>query len=118
MKGIEFVEIFQEKPIYNQLTFERVEIPFKKKAKFKFLQLLNPGFDSRIKVYYKYTEQGTDLTKKYFIIKDDGQLLDIKEKDYEGLFNTLYGDCAEMMALFPNGGLNYQNISTHVYTYD
>lgn len=118
LKSAELKDRLQQEAQYNYLTFERVEMPSKNKKKYKFLQLLNPGFDSRIKVYFKYSGEEADAAKKYFIVKDGGAPLDIKEKDYRDVFGMLFNDCPKMKTLFPNGGKNYQNISVHVYTYD
>lgn len=107
-------EAQQAKPEFNYLTFERVVMP--KNGKFKFLQLLNPGFDSRVKVYYKYSGEGKP--PNYYYAKDGGPIEELKPKDYSSVFNQLFGDCPAVKKAFTGGGANYDNFSVHVYVYD
>lgn len=99
------------KPEYNLLTFLRIE---HKPGKYRFFQLLNPGFDSRIKVFYKYTQEGQPAN--YFVSKDGGELMEIKSNKYKDAYKMLFSDCAELMKNMPSG--IYEDMAFHVYAYE
>ena len=81
--------------------FEQALLPGKKPV-YVLLQLVNPGFDSKIKVYDDPRAQETasiggitgGMLKSYYIVRG-GNALRVKKSDYKDLFNEIYGDCAE-----------------------
>ncbi|MFK5855699.1 MAG: hypothetical protein QM503_06175 [Bacteroidota bacterium] len=89
----------------NLVRFNSVEYN-KKKGKKAMLQLINWGFDQKLKVYPDpASESGTTSVtgiavsggqiKSYFIVKGD-QTFTVNKKSYKKLYNGIYGDCSEM----------------------
>ena len=89
----------------NLVRFNSVEYN-KKKGKKALLQLINWGFDQKLKVYPDpNSESGTTSVdgiavsggqiKSYFIIKGD-ETFTVDKKSYKKLYNEIYGDCKEM----------------------
>jgi len=89
----------------NLVRFNSVEYN-KKKGKKVLLQLINWGFDQKLKVYPDPNSEsgitsvnGTAVTggliKSYFIIKGDETFI-VDKKSYKKLYSTIYSDCSEM----------------------
>jgi hypothetical protein len=89
----------------NLVRFNSVEYN-KKKGKKALLQLINWGFDQKLKVYPDpNSESGTtsvngiDVSggkiKSYFIIKG-AETFTINKKSYKKLYDTIFDDCKEM----------------------
>ncbi len=92
-----------------------------KNNKKALLQLVNYGFDQKLKVYPDpnsesgvTTINGTPVTggqiKAYFIVKGDNSFK-VNKKSYKKLYNVIFGDCSEME-------VNYKTISINNITHD
>lgn len=102
------------------------------KTKYALLQLLNPGFDSKIKVYSDPAGQKTSTTtiggmavtggedKSYLVVKGGIKAERVKKKDYNESFAMLFGDCPELIKNFSASGekLSFFDFATHVFDYD
>lgn len=102
---------------------------------FGLLQLLNPGFDSRIKVYALEIDEGNTtsledenagisriaITSKpkitYLFIKGD-EAMKVKRSNYKSRFAELYSDCPEMVSKYEGEDIKWKDIESHVLTYD
>jgi len=111
------------------LIFEQALIN-RKKDKPRLLQLLNPGFDSKIKVFVDPTANetggigmgGMKITggedKSFLLVKDQTKAVKIKKKKYKKEFSNLFGDCNQMMEIFGGSKTKFQDMAGHVYAYD
>ena len=123
--NLDFNEIIER----EYIIFEQALLP-KKKDKYALLQLLNPGFDNRIKVYENPTGQETgtmsvgDVTvtggmeKSYLVVKDGEKSMKVKKGKYNKNFQTLFGDCEEMMKMYVDQKVKFNHMAYHVLHYD
>ncbi len=85
---------------YNAVVYN------KKKSKVALLQLINYGFDQKLKVYPDPNSESGITTvndvavaggeiKAFFVIKGEESFL-INKKSYKKLYNTLFDNCEEM----------------------
>lgn len=92
------------------------------------LQLVNPGFDSQIRVYDDpfaaettgVSIGGVQLTggmDKSFYVKADGKVFRLKKKNYDDKFKELFGGCPAVMNKY---GKNFawRDFCTHVFMFD
>ncbi|MFK7810544.1 MAG: hypothetical protein AB8F74_22245 [Saprospiraceae bacterium] len=89
--------------------FETVEVMTKKKKRTALMQLLNPAYAHKVRVYHNpwATETaglnygGVKLTggdtKSFYVKVGDKIAFLIKKKDYSKLFKELYGDCKDFI---------------------
>lgn len=122
----DFSEVEDREYIY----YERVELP-KKKGKYVLAQLLNPGFDSKIKVYDNPIGSETGVTsiggmdisggdaKTYLVTKvgKEGTAL-VKKKDYDEHFAWLYEDCAKVADAYTDKDRKFKYFAEHIFAYD
>jgi hypothetical protein len=110
------------------LIFETAQSA-KKGDKFCLLQLLNPGFDSKIKVYAcgggKTMGIGIGqinitggMDKSYYFVKRGKNTVKVTKGNYKDDFKVLYGDCPEMISYFQGDKIKWSDVATHVFVYD
>jgi len=111
------------------MTLEQALLP-KKKNKYRLLQLLNPGFDSQIKVYQDPNAKktmgvgvgGVNLiggeAKSYLIVKNGEKAILVKKKKYKKQFAQLFGDSPEVMKLKEEGKIKFKEFANHTFIYD
>ena len=101
----------------------------KKTDTYRLLQLLNPGFDSKIKVFATETGKtggtsigGIKLTggmdKAYLFVKGDEKAVMVKKSSYRKNFEELYSDCPEMLSVFEGDRIKWNDVAGHVFVYD
>jgi hypothetical protein len=110
------------------IIYEQALLP-KKKDKYRLLQLLNPGFDQRIKVYQDPNAKetagvkvgGAKLVggddKSYLVVKDGAKSDQIKKNKYKKEFPILFGDC-DLAKVMDNSKMKFKNFAAHVFVYD
>lgn len=80
--------------------FERVKVMVGKKKMFLLLQLANPDFDKKVKVYHSTCEATTDefgLAKSYFVkLEYDPFGSKLEKKKYEVKSSMLWGRCSSL----------------------
>lgn len=125
MVELDFNEIIQR----EYIIFEQALLP-KKKNKYALLQLLNPGFDNRIKVYENPTGQETGTMtvgdvavtggkeKSYLVVKDGKKSVKVKKGSYNKGFSLLFADCEEMMKMYGQRKVKFNDMVYHVLHYD
>jgi hypothetical protein len=109
--------------------FETTEVMIKKDKKTLLLQLLNPGFASKIKVYYDpyagetasfgvggITVAGGDA-KSYYFKKGTEVAFRMHKKNYDEEWEHLYGDCKSMQTEF-KGKMMWSKVEKHLFYYD
>ena len=105
--------------------FERALKP-KKKDKYQMMQLLNPGWDTLIKVYQDPSAKKSmsvggvvgGVVKSYLIVKNGNKSIKLKKKKYKKEFANLFGDCDEMMNKFGNEKIKWNDFAKHVHSYE
>lgn len=106
MEMVANAEIHLTKPEKNNLeqigTREYIiweQVKHYKKDKFLLLQLINPDFDSKIKVYAVPVPSSSEITNdniSYYVVKD-GVTKKMNNKDYKkGGYAELFSDCPSM----------------------
>lgn len=117
-----------KKVINTQFVFEH---PFKteKKVKPEMRQLLNPVYDTKIKIFpdpnanqsRSISIKGEPLSSSkidaYIFVKGD-EIFYVKSTSYEKDFVRLFGDCKVMMQAVPPNQIVFEGISGHVLLYD
>jgi len=113
---------FSELAEREYTIYEPVEV---KTEVYRLHQLMNPGFDSKIKVYYLVTgsfdehqEIANSELSNLTVVKADRSQIKVKEGKYKKrYFEELYGDC-EMMMNYPADERQFKYFAEHVYVYD
>ncbi len=109
----------------NLVRFNSVEYNTKKGKK-ALLQLINYGFDQKLKVYPDpYSESGVtsvggvDVSggqiRTYFVVKGD-ESFKLNKKSYKNLYNTIFGDC-EAMKVDPKS-ISIENLCEDILKYN
>lgn len=133
-KMYDATEWTEDQSIHNEFVkkgyvfFETTEVLIKKKKMTLLLQLLNPGFAKKIKVYFDpYADEtmavgfgginvaGGDA-KSYYVKKGDAVAFKLQKKNYEEEFENLYGDCPELKKEFAKK-LGWSNVEKHIFFY-
>lgn len=107
----------------DYVIWEQVELP--SGEGFVMMQLLNPGFDNKMKVYFKPTmDQGqmsignvtiSDGKSTEYLVLKNGITYDVDKKFYKkGGYVELFGDCEYMKQLQPD----FQDFAREVFIYD
>jgi hypothetical protein len=101
-----------------------------KKNKYALLQLLNPGFDSMIKVFqdpFAVETNGISIgvasitgeeDNSYLFVKDNERAFKVKKGSYKKDFDDIFGDCPKMMMAYGGEKLKFKNAPEHVWVYD
>jgi hypothetical protein len=131
------------KQIFNReyIVYERVLLPSGKR--YVLMQKLNPGFDSKIKVFYSNGSRKTsgiglpalptvsvgpirgnrimltgDMQRVYWISKNNGNVFKVKKGRYnKKKFKSIFGDVPEMLETF-HRPYRLKNFPEHVFFYD
>lgn len=133
-KSTDLTEISKDRSMHNEFVkkgyvyFETTDVLIKKKKMNLLLQLLNPGFSEKIKVYFDpYADETMSVgvggfkvaggdAKSYYFKKGDAVAFKMHKKNYEEEFESLYGDCPELKKEFTKK-LGWSNVEKHVYFY-
>jgi hypothetical protein len=101
----------------------------KKTGTYRLLQLLNPGFDNKIKVFAEPSKKtgglsmgGLQLTggeaRAYLFVKGKEKAVEVKKGSYPQNFEELYSDCPEMLSTFQGEKIKWDDVALHVFAYD
>lgn len=108
--------------------FEQAKVEFKNETPTLLLQLLNPGFSSKIKVFYDPYAQETggfamgDLKltggedKSYYVQVGNNVAAKTKKKDYDAAFRNFYADCPDLIKKIEKD-LKWSDFAKHIYAY-
>ena len=111
------------------LVFEQALIN-RKKDKPRLLQILNPGFDSKIKVYADPNAKQTKglklggikatggADKSYLLVKNQAKAVKVKKGKYDKGFEELFNDCEVMTDHFGGSKIKFKDLAAHVFVYD
>lgn len=101
-----------------------------KASKLRLMQLLNPGFDSQIKVFADPNAKetmgvgvgGMKLTggadKSYLFVQNDEKAVLVKKGSYKKNFEELYAKCPAMLQAFSGEKIKWADVAGHVFAYD
>lgn len=98
----------------------------KKKDKYRLMQLVNPGFDSRIQVFDhpggKESKGIGGITggkeKSYLVVVDGQKSVTVKKGDYKKLFGDIYQDCPAFTEVVGDQKIKFWDMAAHVFAYD
>lgn len=109
--------------------FETSEVMIKDDKMSLLLQLLNPGFAEKIRVYFDprasetasvgiggFTVAGGDA-KSYYVKKGKEVAFKLEKKNYEKNQELLYGDCKDLKSKFKTKKLEWTDLAQHIYKY-
>jgi hypothetical protein len=110
------------------VIFETALTPKKNDTK-RLLQILNAGFDSRLKVFADPTAKtsglnvgGIQLTggedKAYLFVKGGEKAFTVKKGSYSKNFEELFGDCPKMIEAYKNNKIKWEDVALHVFYYN
>ena len=110
------------------VIFETALTPKKKDTK-RLLQLLNAGFDSKLKVFSEPGAKtgglnigGLQLTggedKAYLFVKGGEKAFEVKKGSYSKNFEELFGDCPKMIEAYKNNKIKWDDVALHVFYYN
>lgn len=96
------------------------------KGKAKVLQLVNPGYDSKIKIYRNPTaiqeggdqfESGEEMSY-YALKKGNSEALKVRKGDYDKYFQLFFSDCPELMQAVDKEKPRWSDFASHVFIYN
>jgi hypothetical protein len=110
------------------VIFETALTPKKNDTK-KLMQLLNAGFDSKIKVFDDPSAKtgglavgGIQVTggedKGYLFVKGGEKAIAVKKGSYAKDFVELFGDCPKMLEAYKNQKIKWDDVALHIFYYD
>ena len=107
------------------VLFETATTPRQKEPK-RILQLLNPGFDSKIKVFAGPNAKtgglslgGIQVTggedRVCLFVKGGEEAFKVKKGYYRENFRELYSDCPQMLDQFQGEKIRWDDVALHIY---
>jgi hypothetical protein len=118
---------FEEISNREWVIYEQALLP-KKKEKYALLQLLNPGFDSRIKIYQNPDANETGQTSiggfsvaggedtSYLMVKDGAKSSKVKKGSYKKSFPEIFDGCEALQEY--QGKPRFQDFAAHVFLFN
>jgi len=109
--------------------FENCTVALKKGTETLLMQLVNPAFAQKTKVFYNpYTSETTSysvggfkvaggIAESYYIQRGDAPAYLISKKTYKKEFPKFFGDCKDLVKHFKNT-VKWSEFEGHVYYYD
>ena len=101
-----------------------------KKGTLRLMQLLNPGFDSKIKVFADpnamtsstLAVKGVQLAggedKSFLMVQNDSKAVVVRKATYAKNFEELYKACPEMVKNFSGSKVKWEDMAGHVFAFD
>jgi hypothetical protein len=109
--------------------FENCEVVLKKGTEMLLMQLVNPGFASKIKVFYDPYARETasigvggmtvagGIAKSYYVQYGNNKAYKLLSKDYKDEWSKLYNNCSELNKEFATKK-EWKYFENHVHFYD
>lgn len=107
------------------VLFETTEVMIKKKKRTLLLQLVNPGYQSKIRVYFDpFAKESASLgiggfnvagggAKSYYIKKGEEVAYKLTSKEYKKDWKNIYNECSGIENAF-EGKMKWNDFSKHV----
>ncbi len=111
------------------LIYEQVLLPRRKKEKYALMQLLNPGFSGRIKVFHNANADETmpirlggirvvgGEDRSYIVVKDNQQAIFVRKAGFVKDFGQLFGDSPDFIKKSTRRP-KFKNFASHVEEYN
>ncbi len=111
------------------LIYEQVLLPRRKKEKYALMQLLNPGFSGRVKVFHNANSSETmpvsigglrvvgGEDRSYIVVKDNKQAVFVRKAGFVKDFARLFGDRPEFIKKASKRP-KFRNFASHVQEYN
>ncbi len=127
VKGLENEAFAAVLPAGDWMFFERQRLPQKREF-YQFMQLLNPGFDNKIKVYAHPEGESTgglegngvqltgSMENIYYVSVNGTNVIEYQQMGYrKNALADLYGNCEAIAGIEK---LRWKDFPKHVFTYD
>jgi len=117
-------DIFQKGYVY----FEKSDVRIKKKTRTLLLQLLNPSFSAKVKIYHDPLAKETlsagiggvkvagGHAKSYYIKKGDNTAYRVLKKTYKEEYKMIFEDCSSLVEQIDTNR-NWVDFVGHIYKY-
>lgn len=101
-----------------------------KAGKLRLMQLLNPGFDTKIKVFANpnanetggLSVSGVKLTggakRSYLFLENGTKTIIVRKSNYKKNFEELYQNCPKMLAVFSGEKVKWDDVAGHVFAFE
>ncbi len=104
--------------------FEKTSVKIKKKEKVMMMQLMNPDFCTKIRVYHDpLAKETTSLNpvkggdaKSYYLKKGDEAAYKLTKKEYKKEFKAFWGSCDAVLSMV-DGKPDWKDLAKHVAEY-
>jgi hypothetical protein len=115
--------------VKDYVYFEKAEVALKKGKQTLMMQLLNPTFSGRIKVFHDPLAQETGRTsvggftvaggddRSYYFQKGDAPAFKVTKKTYPKEFKSLFGDCSSVMQQYGKK-IKWSEIEAVIFEYN
>jgi hypothetical protein len=119
--------IDQQKIKEGYIYFEQAEVMVKNKKMTLLMQLLNPSFSNKVKVYHDpYAKETTSVgfggftmaggdAKSYYVSANGKPAFKLEKKNYDDEFSKLYGKCKAIQKKFDK--VKWPDFEEHVYVH-
>jgi len=109
------------------IYFELADVKIKKKTKKLLVQLLNPTFSKKLKIYHDPLAKQTlslgvgpltvagGIEKSYYVAKGNNAAFRLKKKHYDEEFNAMWSSCPDLIAKFPEK--KWRDLTQHAVAY-
>lgn len=124
----EFVNADFDEIVNREYIIFETALAAKKKDTYRLLQLLNPGFDNKIKVFATdaktggFAVNGIAITggadRTYLFVKGGDKAVLVKKSTYRKDFSELFGDCSNLLKAFGNEKIKWNDVAGHVFAYE
>jgi hypothetical protein len=129
--GLKNLEAFNDVINREWIFYDQAQQPTKKE-KYALMQLVNPGFDSKIKVYHNPSPNakktrgipglggfGGGDDKSYLVVYEGEKSKLYKKGKYKKeAINDLYKNCPVFIENYEGDKFKWKNFAEHVYVYD
>ncbi len=104
--------------------FETVDVKIKKKTKTLLMQLVNPGYGTKIRIYHDPWAVKTGASfgvlsvggvrKSFYVKKGDEVAYKLKSKKYKKEWKNIFAECKNIEEAF-KGKMRWRHFSQHIY---
>ena len=111
------------------IIYQQALLP-KKKDKYRLLQLVNPGFDSKIQVFDNPKGKetgglgvgGVQITggkeKSYLVVVDNKKSIEVEKGSYKKDFVEVFSGCDKFIQTIDDKKPKFWDMAAHVFAYD
>lgn len=108
--------------------FEQAEVQIKKKKRTLMMQIVNPSFCSKVRIYHDPFAKETaslgvagikvagGIDKSYYVKRGNETAYRLKKKDYKEGFESFFKDCSNLVDKYGKD-LKWSEFATHVFDY-